>query len=233
MTRRHERGSVMLAVLIWLSLLGVMALGAALATSGEAPATGAVLDRLRLVRAAESAVSLAVAGLARVPDWTAVPTTGVASGAIDGPPGPRPVGGATIDLAGETWKRTCGRPTPCDDLATSSTDPARPWGTRNPRWRLVVHVPLADVDAAAGAACPCYIAAWVADDPADDDGVPGVDAAPGTAGHGVLLVRGAAWAGRDLSADVEALVAKPCRRSALLCPGSVVQSWGVVAPAPP
>lgn len=228
-----ERGIALVAVLLWLGLLGVVALGAALATSAEAPATGAVHDRLRLVRAAESAASLAAAALGRQIDWIAVPAAGLATGVTDGPPGSRAVAGGTLDLLAETWWRTCGRTAPCDDLATSVSDVRRPWGAVNPRWRLVVHAPLSAVDAAAGAVCPCYLAAWVADDPADADGDPRRDAPLGVDGHGVLLVRGAAWAGPALFAEVEALVAQPCRRTSATCAGSVVQSWGVVdAPSP-
>lgn len=232
-TARGDRGLALVAVLSWLSLLAVLALGAALATSAEAPATGAVHDRVRLVRAAESAVSLAVAALARETSWTTVPEAGVASGVVDGAAGVRTVGGAAIDLLAETWWRTCGRRAACDELATATSDARRPWGLSNPRWRLIVHTPLAAVDDAAGAVCPCYVAAWVADDPADADGDPRRDAPFGVAGHGVLLVRGVAWAGPGAVAEVEALVAQPCRKTSAACAGSLVQSWGVVGPPAP
>ena len=222
------RGFGLLTVLLWLSLLLTMALGVALATSAEPSATSALHDRLRLARAAESAVSLVVASLAAQPDWSLVPGAGVASPFTDGAPGPRLVAGLPLDLVEATRQRTCGRATPCDDVATSMVAPGRPWGARNPRWRLVVHLPLADIDAVAARACPCYLIAWVADDPADDDGDPARDAPPGVAGHGVLLVRGAAVGGVGTLAEAEALVAQPCRRSNLPCGGSRVQSWGPV-----
>jgi hypothetical protein len=178
-------------------------------------------------------VSLAVAALAAQPDWTLVPGAGVASPFTDGAPGARVVNGLPINLVDETRQRTCGRLSPCDDVATSMLAPDRPWGVRNPRWRIVVHLALADVDAEAARACPCYLVAWVADDPADDDGDPRRDAPPGVAGHGVLLVRGAAFGGAGALAEVEALVAQPCRRSSLPCAGSRVQSWGPVHDSAP
>lgn len=227
------RGFGLLTVLVWLSLLATTALGVALATSAEPPSTSALHDRLRLARAAESAVSLAVASLAAQADWSLVPGAGVASPFTDGAPGVRSVAGVPFDLVAETRQRTCGRVTPCDDVATSTVAAGRPWGVRNPRWRLVVHVPLADVDATAARACPCYLVAWVADDPADDDGDPARDAPPGVAGHGVLLVRGAAIGGAGSLAEAEALVAQPCRRSNLPCGGSRVQSWGPVRDGAP
>ena len=228
-----QGGFGLVSVLIWLSLLGSLALGVALATSAEAPAAGALHEKLKMTRAAESAVALAVAVLAQHPDWTDAPAGVLASTFIDGPAGARSVGGTIVDLAVETNLRTCGRATPCDEMATSASSPARPFGARNPRWRLLVHQPLAALDAAAGAVCPCYLVAWVADDPADADGDPGHDAPPGVGGHGVLLVRGAAFGGLGALAEVEALVTQPCRRSAALCGGIRVQSWGAVGDAVP
>lgn len=232
-TWRSTRGMAVLTVLLWLSLLATAALGVALATAAEAPATGAQHDRLRLVHAAESAVSLAVSALAAERDWSTVLAGGVSTPYVDGPPGTRVIGGATIDLPGETAWRTCGRRTPCDDPSTDATTIDRPWGVRNPRWRLAIHTPLAAVEAEAATVCPCYLVAWIADDPADADGDPRQDAPPGVAGHGVLLVRGLAVAARGTVAEVEAVVAQPCRRSGAPCGGSRVQSWALVADGRP
>jgi hypothetical protein len=170
-----------------------------------------------------------VAALAPLPDWSAVPGGAWQSLFVDGPPGPRTLGARTIDLPGETRIRTCGRLAPCDVMATATSSPARPWGPRNPRWRLALHTALAAVDAVAGRICPCYLVAWVGDDPADDDGDPDRDAPLGVPGHGVLLVRGAAFGELGAVAEVEALVAQPCRRSGTACQGIRVQSWGAVS----
>ena len=221
-------GFGLVSVLIWLSLLSTLALGVALATSAEGPAAGALHETLKMTRAAESAVALAVATLAQHADWTTAPSGGLAPTFADGAPGARLVGGAALDLVAETQLRTCGRPTTCDDVATAAYAAARPWGARNPRWQLLLHAPLAALDATAGTVCPCYLVAWVADDPADADGDPLRDAPPGVAGHGVLLVRGAAFGGGGALAEVEALVVQPCRRSPTPCGGIRVQSWGAV-----
>ncbi|HUU36551.1 MAG TPA: hypothetical protein VMW48_20940 [Vicinamibacterales bacterium] len=225
---RAEAGFGLVAVLVWLSVLATFALGVALATSAEPPAAGALHEKLRMTRAAESAVALALATLAQQADWTGAPGGAVPSAFTDGAPGPRAVGGTVIDLIAETNLRTCGRATACDDVATSVSSPARPWGVRNPRWQLLVHQPLASLDAASGAVCPCYLMAWVADDPADADGDPRRDAPVGVDGHGVLLVRGVAFGDAGALGEVEALVAQPCRRSGVACGGIRVQSWGAV-----
>ena len=221
-------GFGLVSVLIWLSLLSTLALGVALATLAEPPTAGALHEKLKMTRAAESAVALAVASLAQHADWTIAPAGGIGSLFTDGAPGVRVVGGATVDLVAETHLRTCGQTAACDDAATSAFAAARPWGGRNPRWQLLLHQPLAALDAEAGFVCPCYLVAWVADDPADADGDPRRDAPAGVAGHGVLLVRGAAFGLTGALAEVEALVAQPCRRSATPCGGIRVQSWGTV-----
>ena len=221
-------GFGLVSVLIWLSLLSTLALGVALATLAEPPTAGALHEKLKMTRAAESAVALAVASLAQHADWTIAPAGGIGSLFTDGAPGVRVVGGATVDLVAETHLRTCGRTAACDDAATSAFAAARPWGGRNLRWQLLLHQPLAALDAEAGFVCPCYLVAWVADDPADADGDPRRDAPAGVAGHGVLLVRGAAFGLTGALAEVEALVAQPCRRSATPCGGIRVQSWGTV-----
>jgi hypothetical protein len=219
-------GFALIVVLIWLVLLAGLSLAVALVTMYEPSASAAAHDRVRLQRAAESAAMLAVLDLAARLDWSAVPA-GVISPFTDGAPGPRALAGTTIDLGVETARRTCGLDT-CDDAATTLTTGARPWGARNPRWRLLAHLPLERLEPRAADGCPCYLVAWVADDPADADGNPDADAPLGVDGHGQLLVRGAAFGPGGLAADVEALVAQPCRVSGAICPGIRVQSWGAV-----
>ena len=227
------RGFVLLSVLVWLAFLATVALGAALVTMYEPATAAAAHERARLRRAAESATALALLDLATRFDWRAIPAGGVVSPFTDGSGGPREVGGRTVDLEVETWRRTCGREAPCDESDTMLSTESRPWGPRNPRWRLYAHVPLSRLGAAAGQVCDCYLVAWVADDPASDDSDPAADAPPGVDGHGVLLVRGAAFAAGGGVAEVEALVAQPCRVSGAVCPGIRVQSWGAVGESVP
>jgi hypothetical protein len=231
--RDGSRGFVLLAVLLWLAFLATVALGAALVTMYEPATAAAAHERARLRRAAESATALALLDLSTRFDWRPIPAGDVVSPFTDGSAGARQVGGRTFDLEVETWRRTCGREAPCDDPATMLSTEGRPWGPRNPRWRLYAHVPLSRLDAAAGQACDCYLVAWVADDPADADNDPAADAPLGVEGHGVLLVRGAAFAAGGGVAEVEALVAQPCRVSGAVCPGIRVQSWGAVGEGVP
>lgn len=226
-------GFILLVVLAWLALLASLALGVSLVTMYEPTAAAAAHDRVRLRRAAESAATLALTDLATRLDWSALPAGGASSPFTDGGPGVRIIDGVTVDLVAETAWRTCGRVAGCDDAATTATTDGRPWGARNPRWRLFVHLPLARLDGAAVAGCRCYLVAWIADDPGDDDGDPAADAPPGMPGHGTVLIRGAAFAAGGAVAEVEALVAQPCRLSGAVCPGIRVQSWGTVGEGVP
>ena len=227
-------GFVLVAVLMWLALLASLALGVALVTMYEPLAGAAAHDRVRLRRAAESAVTLAALDLAVRFDWSSLPAGGPPSVFTDGNPGSRTVGGVALNLVDETSRRTCGRATACDEgarVATTDESAVGPPPTRGGassytcRWRRST--------ASAAAACPCYLVAWIADDPADEDGSVDVDAPLGTPGHGVLLIRGAAFAGGAAVAEVEALVAQPCRVSGALCAGIRVQSWGTVGEGVP
>ena len=207
-----------MSVLLWLSLLATLALGVALATSAEPPAAGALHEKLKMTRAAESAADTGDdQHWRRSPTGRPCPAGGRRRRRSPmAPPGVRAVGGVTLDLRGRDqpahlWPRHAVRRRGHDGVGDG-----RPWGVRNPRWQLLVHQPLADLDAAAGAVCPCYLVAWVADDPADDDGDPLRDAPPGVEGHGVLLVRGAAFGGlrgggRGGSAGGAAVPAIACR----------------------
>ena len=217
---RPAPGFALIVVLVWLALLAGLALGAALVTMYEPTSGAAAHERIRLRRAAESAVTLALLDLAARLDWSQLPAGGPASPFTDGGPGLADwwMAPPSISVAETRW-RTCGRATACDDATIAAVTDGRPWGARNPRWRLFVNIPVSRLDGSAATVCPCYLAAWIADDPADDDGDPAADAPHGVDGHGVLLVRGAAYAAGGAVAEVEALVAQPCRRSGLIVRG--------------
>ena len=225
---RGDEGIVLVAVLALLGLLAAAALGGALAVGPEPLVAAAFADRVRLERLADTALRLAMQPLADGADWASAPSL-LVSGFVDGAPGPRPVGLGLVDLLRETALRTCGRPS-CDEAAITTSSGARPFGARNPRWRLVLHTPLTAVHPAADTVCGCYLAAWVADDPADSDADPSADAPAGLSGHHVLLLRGAAF-GPAGAAEVEALVARNCAGDGAgdPCePGIRVQSWQLV-----
>lgn len=204
--RRGEHGSSLLVVLLLSTALAAVVLGTALAIGDEPTAARDFRDRVVLDEAADVALRLTTVALAREADWSRVPGGPFTTGEVDGPPGTRQLpDGRLIDLRTETARRVCGRPT-CDDGAITTPTLDRPFGTRNPRWRPVLHRPMSTVDVDAAAICRCYLVAWVADDPADADDDPTRDAPEGVDGHGLLRLRAAAWGPRGGRAEVEALV---------------------------
>jgi hypothetical protein len=229
------RGFVLIAVLGLLGLLATVALGAALAVGPEPIVAAAFGERWRLEGAADAAGRLALQQLAASPDWSGAPAA-FSTSLADGVPGVRPLpDGTVLDLARETAWRTCGLAA-CDDASTAVVSVERPFGARNPRWRLVLHAPMDTVDGLAGELCACYLVAWVADDPLDADNDPWRDAPPGTPGHGVLWLRGAAFGARGARAEIEAVIARNCAGEGALarCEGGIrVHSWRVIGRAVP
>lgn len=207
-----QRGSSLLAVLLLGTALTAVVLAASLALSDEPLAARTFRDRLVLDEAADAALALTAAALATETAWTDVPGGAWHARVIDGAPGLRVlVDGRSLDLQTETARRTCARDACTEwDVTTATLD--RPFGARNPRWRLVLHAPMATVDPQAAQACACYLAVWVADDPADADDDPSRDAPSGVDGHGLLRLRAAAWSGAYGLGEVEALVRAPDAR---------------------
>ena len=84
----------------------------------------------------------------------------------------------------------------------------RPWGSRNPRWRLFSWGNLES----AGPGLPIYVVALVADDPAETDDDPwrdGVRTGPGlNPGAGVLLVRAEGFGRRGAHRVIEGMVVR-------------------------
>jgi hypothetical protein len=207
--RHPERGMALIVTLLAMALLS--AVGAALVLTASADAliaehAGASADA---AYAAEAAIERALAELRVVPDFTAVLGGAIGSSFTDGPAsGARTLpGGGTVDLDEVVHHANCARASACSDAEMDAFTEDRPWGGRNPRWRLFSYGPL-DNDAASGwSGFPVYVVVLVADDPLDADGVPDQDGLPlGAAanpGAGMLLVRADAFGRRDAHRVVE------------------------------
>jgi hypothetical protein len=97
--------------------------------------------------------------------------------------------------------------TPCTAAQMDHAAGERPWGSNNPRWRLYANGRLSAV--ATGIDSPFYVAVWVADDAAENDGDPardGIDASnPGT---GIVQVRSEAFGPSGARRAVEATLGR-------------------------
>jgi hypothetical protein len=217
-------------VLLLTSLFSALGLGLMLNLSIEEMLTANDREASSLVRAADSALEIALHELGSYDTWNDALTGARTARFTDGAgSGVRVLtGGETIDLGHATDRETCGT-SPCREPDIVARVAARPWGGANPRWRLFAW---GRASALAGAAWPGdpYLLAWVADDPGDEDDNPARDAPAGLEGHGRLLLRAQAHGRRGARATVEALVHQRCAgwSSGPCAEGIRVQSWRVV-----
>jgi hypothetical protein len=210
MTCRSERGAVLVVTLMAMLLLSAIGAALVLATSTDVQVAANAGAATEAFYAADAVFERTLAELRTAPDFTAILDGSVGSGFVDGPPtGVRTMPDATVvDVAEIENLANCARRTPCSDSDMDSSLRDRPWGRRNPRWRLFSWGML-DVDRAGPA---LYVVALVADDPAESDDDPlqdgggtGTTANPGA---GVLLIRGEAVGRRGAHRVLEGTVVR-------------------------
>lgn len=209
---RSERGIALIVTLLAMLLLSAIGAALVLATGADtliASNSGASSEAFY---AADAAFERAVAELRTAPGFTAVLSGAVVSAFRDGvASGPRTLpDGSSVDLDVVLNEANCGSAAPCSASDMDRTTGDRPWGPRNPRWRLFSWGTL---DAASGGTTggvPLFVAAMVADDPAEVDGDPlsdGGSPGPGASpGAGILWVRAKAFGRRGARRVVEGAV---------------------------
>jgi hypothetical protein len=161
--------------------------------------------------AAEAAFELTLAEVRTVANLSSVLDGTTGSAFVDGPAGGsrQLAGGISVDLSQVMSLASCQKPTTCSEADLVSTTRDRPWGSRNPRWRLFVHGELGRLTTASNSPS-IYVVSMVADDPAETDGDPWRDGArTGSSwnpGAGRLLVRAEAFGRRAAHRVVEGAV---------------------------
>jgi type IV pilus assembly PilX-like protein len=214
MMRRDEQGMALVVTLMAMLLLSVLGAALILTTSADAMIAanaGAASDAFY---AAEAAFERTLAELRRAPDFTSVLIGAFTSAFVDDPAaGPRALSdGTLIDLREILNLANCAKRRGCAEADLNAAIRDRPWGVRNPRWRLFASGPLVGASAVGSARTPAYVVIMVADDPAESDADPWQDGARTTAevnpGAGVLLVRAEAFGGRGAHRVVEGTVVR-------------------------
>lgn len=213
MTMTGERGAALLVVLFALTLVSAVTAVLVVGASTEtllAAHTGAQSEALA---AADAVLSRTVAELRAEPDLSAMLDGRSGSRFVDGSPGMRTLpDGSTVDLAELVHLANCNRPRPCTMAELDASAADRPWGPRNPRWRLYSYGPLVSSSGAPSSGLPVYVVSMVADDPAETDGTPLIDGGgptmPTNPGTGIVLVRGEAYGRRGARRVVEASVVR-------------------------
>lgn len=161
-----ERGTALVIALMAMMLL--MALGAAtvMVSRTETAIASNYRNSHEALYAADAAVERVIQDLLMVPRWDDVLAGVVKSGFVhgsDSAPTTLPGGGRLTLTAATTQLQ-------------SESDTVGRWGANNPQWRLYAWGPLSQLIPGASIDSPMFVAVWVADDPAETDNAPLVDA---------------------------------------------------------
>lgn len=205
-----QRGAALIAAMLIMLLLSALGLSLATVTSTEEQVAHSYSSGSESFYAADAALELVVNELGLQGDWNRV-LDGSASSSFVHPSVVfrRWPGGPPITSAEATAFVTCGRAT-CSTTEMDTRTAERPWGPNNPRWRLFAYGPLAAMSAAGAVNSTEYVAAWVADDPQENDDDPlveGDESRGPNPGRGVLTVLVHAY-GLSTVRVIEATVAR-------------------------
>lgn len=207
---RSERGIAVVVALLMMMLLSALGLSLTMVTSTEEQVAHAYASGSEAFYAADAALELVVNELALQPDWNRVLDGSVSSSFVDSGGLSRGwPGGRARTSAEATALVTCAR-TACTTTDMDARTASRPWGPNNPRWRLFAYGPLSSLSPAGAVNSAEYIAAWVGDDPQENDDDPLVDGDESRGpnpGRGVLTVLVHAY-GMSAVRVIEATVAR-------------------------
>lgn len=207
-----QRGAVLITTVMAMMLLSAVGGALVLVASTSALISANAGAANETFYAAEAVFERTVAELRSVPELTPVLDGTRASMFTDGPPsGLRTLAdGTTLSLSMVVSLANCQRRSGCAEADLNAALRGRPWGERNPRWRLFAHGPLDPAPAGLRSGLPIYVVAMVADDQAETDGDPsrdgqqaGVQPNPGA---GRLLIRVEAFGRRASHRVVEGTI---------------------------
>jgi PilX N-terminal len=208
-----ERGAALIVALLAMLLLSAVGAALVLATSADVLISANAGASSEAFYAADAAFERTLAELRGQPGFTPVLNGSVTSAFIDGPPsGQRTLAdGSRLGLTEVVNLANCQKPAGCTDADMDAGLRDRPWGARNPRWRLFSWGPLIPT-ASTVTGLPIYVVSMVADDPSETDGDPWQDGVrkgtPVNPGAGILLVRAEAFGRRGAHRSVEGSVAR-------------------------
>jgi hypothetical protein len=205
-----ERGAALVVTLMAMVMLSAVGAALVLATSTDAQIAANAGAATEAFYAADAVFERTLAELGAAPDFTSVLDGSVGSAFVDGPPdGVRTMPDHTfVDLLAVENAANCASRGPCSDTDMDASIRDRPWGRRNPRWRLFSWGMLEAV----GAGPSLYVVALVADDPAETDDDPWQDGVAPEAtvnpGAGVLLIRAEGFGRRGAQRTIEGSVVR-------------------------
>lgn len=216
-----EEGIALVIALMAVLLLSALGFALVMTTSTETMIAANYRNGNEGLYAADAVLERAMDDLLTVPDWNRLLDGSLRSAFVDGAPsGNRTLAdGSTIDLDQVLNMANCGKVGACSasDLTGNFTGD-RPWGTNNPVWKLYSYGPVNDMLPTGTLNSPFYVVVLVADDPSENDGLPGVegvtpcapaqDPATCNPGSGVLGLRAEAFGPRGAHKTIELTVAR-------------------------
>lgn len=205
---RNERGISLLIALMSTLLLTALGMGLILVTMTETMISANFRDGGEALYAADAGVERVMQDLLTVPDWNRILSGSLQSSFIDGAPsGTRTLpDGSTIDLSAATNMLNCAKTTTCSVDEMNAWTLERPYKTNNPRWQLYAYSPLSEVIDTGTVLSAMYVAVWIADDPAENDGDPTMDG--GGPGAGILLMRAESYGPAGSHSVIEVTIAR-------------------------
>lgn len=216
-TRRisDERGVALIISLLAMMLMTALGMALMLNSQTEMLIGGNYRDSVEGSYVADAGLERVMQDVLSIPDWNQILTTAdgvranVTSGFIDSTTTPTMPDGRTVDLAKATNMVNCSKTTTCSDGDMNTSTGDRPWGVNNPRFRLFAWGPVNDLLPTATLNSPFYIAVWIADDAAENDGNPSADGVDLTnPGRGVLTLRAEAFGPGGTHRVIEATIAR-------------------------
>ena len=192
-----EEGTALIIALMATMLLTALGAAMIMVTTTETKISNNFSDAQEALYAADAAVERVVQDLLMVPRWNDILTGSVQSSFVDGGMTEQKqlTGGGTATLC-------CGTNSATGQLQMV-TDQLNMWGANNPQWRLFAWGPLTRIlPESAAVDSPMYVIAWIADDPADNDGTPQADV------NGTLTVHAEAYGFAGARKVIEVTVAR-------------------------
>ncbi|MEW6320924.1 MAG: pilus assembly PilX N-terminal domain-containing protein [Acidobacteriota bacterium] len=208
---RDERGIALIVSLMAMMLLTALGVGLLMTTTSETLITNNYRSSSEAFYAADAGVERVMQDLLTVPDWNRILRGELQSAFTDGPPsGERALpGGGSLNLTSATNMLNCAKTSACSDDEMNAWTAERPWTTNNPRWQLYAYGPLAQMIETGTVVSPMYVVVWVADDSAENDGLPTADGTAATnPGRGVISLRAEAFGPSGVRQAIEVTVAR-------------------------
>ena len=211
LTRRRmpaprDSGAAIVLALLATALLGALGLGVASLSTTEIAAAANFRVATEARYAADAAIEFATAEVRGVPDWSAI-LSGAARAALVGATlTPILPSGDAVDLGAMTAE------------IQAASDAAFGLGANNPRWALFAHGLLSDLAPAVFLAARPYVAVWVADDSAETDGNPVIEA------NGRLMLMARAMGPGGSMRAIEAMLGRPAAGTGTAADVQIV-SW--------